>query len=65
MYFERPEKNIIYFKGVIKNYQEIIDIVESISNDAISEWEPWNGHGSTSRYGEIKHVKREKIVYIK
>lgn len=64
MYFEQPEKNIIYFKGAIKNYQEIIDIVESISNDAISEWEPWNGHGSTSRYGEIKHVKREKIVYI-
>ena len=64
MYFEQPEENIVYFKGIIKNYQEIIDIIESISNDAISDWEPWAGHGTSARYGDIKHVKRQKIVDI-
>ena len=61
---ERPETNIVYFKGVIKNYQEIIDAIESLSNDAISDWRPWNGHGSSTRYGDIKDVHRDKIVEI-
>lgn len=61
---ERPETNIVYFKGVIKNYQEIIDAIESLSNDAVSEWRPWNGHGSSTRYGDIKDVRKDKIVEI-
>lgn len=64
MYFEQPENNIVYFKGVIKNYQEIIDAIESLSNDAVSAWEPWHGHGSSTRYGEIKHVVRDQIQFI-
>jgi hypothetical protein len=61
---ERPETNIVYFKGVIKNYQEIIDAIESLSNDAVSDWRPWNGHGSSTRYGDIKDVRKDKIVEI-
>jgi len=61
---ERPEENIVYFKGIIENYQEIIDAIESLSNDAVSEWRPWNGHGSSTRYGDIKDVRRDKIVEI-
>lgn len=61
---ERPEENIVYFKGVIKNYQEIIDAIESLSNDAITEWRPWNGHGTDTRYGDIKDVRKDKIVEI-
>ena len=61
---ERPETNIVYFKGVIKNYQEIIDVIESLSNDAVSDWRPWNGHGSSTRYGDIKDVRKDKIVEI-
>jgi hypothetical protein len=64
LYFEQPEANIVYFKGVIENYQEIIDLIESLSNDAISEWEPWYGHGTDNKYGDIKHVKRDQILYI-
>ena len=61
---ERPETNIVYFKGAIKNYQEIIDAIESLSNDAVSDWRPWNGHGSSTRYGDIKDVRKDKIVEI-
>jgi hypothetical protein len=61
---ERPEENIVYFKGIIENYQEIIDAIESLSNDAVSDWRPWNGHGSSTRYGDIKDVRRDKIVEI-
>ncbi len=64
MQIERPEENIVYFKGIIKNYQEIIDAIESLSNEAISDWRPWNGHGSGARYGEIKDVSRDKILVI-
>jgi hypothetical protein len=61
---ERPEENIVYFKSIIENYQEIIDAIESLSNDAVSDWRPWNGHGSSTRYGDIKDVRRDKIVEI-
>lgn len=61
---ERPEENIVYFKGIMENYQEIIDAIESLSNDAVSDWRPWNGHGSSTRYGDIKDVRRDKIVEI-
>ena len=61
---ERPETNIVYFKGVIKNYQEIIDAIESLSNDAVTDWRPWNGHGTSTRYGDIKDVRKDKIVDI-
>lgn len=64
MQIERPDENIVYFKGVIENYQEVIDLIESLSNDAVSAWEPWHGHGSDNKYGEIKHVKRDQILYI-
>lgn len=61
---ERPETNIVYFKGVIKNYQEVIDAIESLSNDAVTDWRPWNGHGTSTRYGDIKDVRKDKIVDI-
>ena len=63
-YYEKLEDNIVYFKGVIPNYQEIIDLAEKTSTPAVTAWETWYANGSKSEYGEIKNLKRKEIKNI-
>ena len=63
-YYEKLEDNIVYFKGVIPNYQEIIDIAEKTNTAAVTSWEIWYPHASTSKRGEIKYLKRNEIQNI-
>jgi len=63
-YYEKLENNIVYFKGVIPNYQEIIDVAEKTNSPAVTEWETWYAYGSKSEYGEIKYLKRKEIKNI-
>lgn len=50
---------IVYFPGVIHNYKEIIDTLESLNSKAVTAWENWYaGSDEEHVYGEIKYMQR-------
>lgn len=58
MNYEIPYENIVYFKGVITNIDEIIDLIESLNSIAVSPWETWYAHNDTHEYGSFKSLRR-------
>jgi hypothetical protein len=59
--YEIPYDKIMYFKGIIKNYKEIIDLIENINSHAVSPWEIWNSHDREYPYGEVKFLRKELL----
>jgi len=56
--------NIVYFPGVIKDIDNVLNLIESTNSLAVSPWENWHAYGETSegsRYGEIKYMERKFI----
>ena len=50
---------IVYFPGVIENYKEIINAIESLDSKAVSGWENWYAGAEEKHiYGQIKFMKR-------
>ena len=64
MNYEIIYNKIVYFPNIIKNYQELIDLIEKTNSYAISPWETWYAYNGTSLsdiYGEIKYMHRELL----
>lgn len=52
---------IVYFEKVILNYQELIDLANSLNCKSVTPWEVWKANGSlnSDSYGEIKFLNRK------
>ena len=64
MDYEIIYNKIVYFPNIIKNYQELIDLIEKTNSYAVSPWETWYAYNGTSLsdiYGEIKYMHRELL----
>jgi Rps23 Pro-64 3,4-dihydroxylase Tpa1-like proline 4-hydroxylase len=61
MDYEIPHENIVYFKGVITNIKEIIELIESLGSKAVSPWEVWYAHNDTHEYGSFKSLRRSLL----
>ncbi len=67
--------NIVYFKNVIKNHEEIIAGLNSFENNLITKWYPWGKKYATSNqqkqslelldYGVAKSIYNPNIDYKK
>lgn len=64
MKYEILKDGIVYFESAIDNIQEIINIIESLSNEAVSEWSPWKA-SDNFYYGEMKHFAVHNLKNIK
>jgi hypothetical protein len=61
MKHEILKDKIVYFPGVIKNNQEIIDALESLNSKAVTAWENWYaGSDEKHIYGDIKYMDRSR-----
>ena len=59
--YEIPYEKVMYFKGIIKNHKEIIDLIENINSYAVSHWETWIAQDSGHHYGEVKFLRKELL----
>lgn len=42
------KNNIVYFKNAVPNHKEIIECIENVNNNIITDWAPWGNKYSTS-----------------
>lgn len=51
--------DIVYFENAVPNIEEIVEIIESLTCESITDWTDW-GTGDNHIYGKIKFLKRSE-----
>jgi hypothetical protein len=61
MKYEILDDQIVYFPEALDNLQEIIDLIENTSGNAVSPWKEWYANADTHAYGNTKTLRRKLL----
>ena len=53
------DDKIVYFENVLTNYQDLINLADSLECKSVTKWEDWKAYGSNGIYGKIKFLNRK------
>lgn len=61
VFYEVVKEKIVYFENVFDDIDLVIETLESLSNQAVTDWERWDTGDPDNSYGEVKFVARRNL----